>query len=581
MAYRDPFNLESVEVLKGPDSLLFGRGSTGGVVNQVSNDPETYYFNRGTLAFGTDNTKRVTVDTNQKVGDGIILRLNAIGDDGNVAGRDGAYNSRYGFAPSLEIGVGSPTRYTFSYFHQAENDIPDYGVPWFYGSPTAVNTKNFYGFKDGNTDYLKTTVDIGTAKIEHDFNDNFMLRDQLRIANYDRNVRITEPKISTLPPVNTPLSALTVTRNELTAASTEQFFDNQTDLTSKFTTGQFKHTLVSGVELSHETSDPTRSTWAGVPTTNLVNPNEDQWFSGTPTITSRVTASANTIAGYTLDTMAINPQWDLIGGVRYDHVDSSYSQTVTPATHFTRTDEMLSWRGGIVYKPVPIGSFYIASGTSFNPSIEQLALAANTANLPPEKSISYEAGTKWELLNKKLATSFAIFRDEKTNARTPDPNNALLNILGGDQRVQGFEAGITGHVTDRWQVFTGYAYMDSEVVKSTNPLEQGNPVANAPKHTFSFWNSYEFPNKLEIGGGANAISSRNASTTPNATSGVMEVAPGYVTFDVMAKYPLTEKINLQLNVTNLLDTAYYDQIHPAHVIPGAGRTALLTTSFNF
>ncbi|HEU5048243.1 MAG TPA: TonB-dependent siderophore receptor [Rickettsiales bacterium] len=579
--YRDPFNLESVEVLKGPDSLLFGRGSTGGVVNQVSKDPEHTNFNRGALAFGTDGTKRVTADLNHNAGDGVIVRLNAMGDDGGVAGRDGAHNSRYGFAPTVEVGAGTSTRYTLSYFHQSEDDIPDYGVPWFYGSPAAVDTKNFYGFKNGNADYLKTDVDIGTAKFEHDFNDNLTLRDQVRIANYDRNVRITEPKISSLPSPNTPPSAVTVTRNEITAKSTEQFFDNQTDLTSKFNTGQFRHTVVTGLELSHETSDPTRYTWSGVPTTNLANPNEDQLFSGTESVSSRVKASANTVAAYALDTMAITPKWDLIGGVRFDHVDSDYSQSVSPASSFSRTDDMLSWRGGTVYKPVPIGSFYVAVGTSFNPSIEQLSLSAANANVAPEKTLSYEAGTKWDLFDKKLSANFAVFRDDKTNARTPDPNNPLLNILSGEQRVQGFEVGLSGHITKKWQIFGGYAFMDSEVVKSTNLLEQGNPVANAPKHTFSLWNTYQLTSKLEVGGGMNAISSRNASTTPNATSHVMEVAPGYVTFDAMAKYPLTDNINMQLNITNLLNTDYYDQIHPSHIVPGAGRTALLTTSFSF
>lgn len=578
--YRDPFNMESIEVLKGPASLLFGRGSTGGVVNQVSKQPELYSYNHATMAFGSDLTRRGTADINAKIDDTSALRLNVMGNDGNVANRNAAENSRYGFAPSLALGLGTPTRMTFNYFHQAEDDIPDYGLPWFYSAPAAVPRNNFYGFADGNHDYLKTDVDIGTVKIEHDFNSNLTLRNQLRLANYQRDARITEPQIPAGTPITAPLSSITVTRHEIAVDSTETFIDNQTDLTSKFNTGNFKHTLISGIELSHETSDPTRPAWV-VPGTNLVSPNANVPFSGTETFTSRVTASADTLAGYALDTMAINEQWDLIGGLRWDYVESYYNQAIPPTSQFNRTDSLVSWRTGIVYKPATNGSIYFATGTSFNPSVEQLSLSSANANTPPEETTSYEVGTKWDLFDKKLSPSFSVFRDEKTNARTPDPNNPLLNVVSGDQRVDGFEIGASGHLTEQWQVFGGYAFMSSKVVKSNNPLEQGNPVANAPQHTFNLWSTYELPWKVEIGGGMNAVSSRNASTTPNTTTGVMETAPGYVTFDAMAKYPLTDKVALQLNVYNLLDKYYYDQIHPAHIVPGAGRTVLLTTSVNF
>ncbi|MGE3623799.1 MAG: TonB-dependent receptor [Bdellovibrionales bacterium] len=579
--YRDPFNMESIEVLKGPDSLLFGRGSTGGVVNQVSKQPELYDENTGTFAFGSDLTRRATADINKKVDEHTAIRFNAMGQDGNVAGRDGVENSRYGLAPSIAFGIGTPTRLTVDYFHQSESDIPDYGLPWFYNRPAHVDRENFYGFAEHDQDYLKTDADIGTAKFEHDFNTNYTIRNQLRLAAYNRSVRITEPRIPATPST-TPLDTITVTRNEITAESTETYIGNQTDLTSRFATGDIKHTLVTGLEFAHETSTPTRYSWAGVPGTNLVDPSWGDQFTGTRTETSHVDANADSVALYAIDTLSLDEHWDLIGGARWDYVESYYDQTVLPVSHFTRTDSMPSWRAGIVYKPVENGSIYFSSGTSFNPSVEQLSLSAANADAPPEESIAFELGTKWELFDKRLLANFAVFRDEKTNARTQDPANPLLNVVSGDQRVDGFEIGATGHITDKWQVAAGYAFMSTKVVKSNNPAEQGNQLANAPKHTFNLFSTYILPwQNLEVGGGMNAVSSRNSSTTPDATSGVMETAPGYVTFDAMAKLPITERVALQLNVYNLLDKYYFDQIHPGHVVPGPARTVLLTTSVKF
>jgi catecholate siderophore receptor len=577
---RDPFNTENIEVMKGPDSLLFGRGSTGGVVNQANKQPELVSHNSATATFGSDLTRRGTLDINAKIDDTSALRLNIIGQDGNVAGRDGARNRRYGVAPSLALGLGRPTRMTFNYFHQTEDNIPDYGVPWFYSRPADVPRENFYGFKKNDADYLQTNVDIGTAKIEHDFSGSFTLRNQTRLANYQRKGRITAAQMPNVPGT-TPLESITVGRNEIALESTETMFANQTDLTSKFTTGSLKHVAVTGVELAHETSEPTRYNWAGVPGTNLVSPNAGATFSGTQSVRTRVKASADSFALYAVDTLSITPQWDIIGGLRWDYVESVYDQSVAPAVHFTREDSFVSWRTGLVYKPASNGSIYFSTGTSFNPSIEQLSLSAATVNTPPEETISYEVGTKWDLFDKRMGATFALFRNEKTNARTPDPNNPLLNVVSGKQRIDGLEIGLNGHVTKEWQVFAGYAFMLSEIVESNNPLEKGNKVANTPKHTFNAWTTYDLPSKLQLGGGMNFVSERNASTTPNSTTRVMQAAPGYVTFSAMAKYPLTEKVDVQLNITNLFDKKYYDQLHPGHVVPGAGRTFLLTTSVKF
>lgn len=583
--YRDPFNLQAVEVLKGPSSITFGRGSTGGVINQVSKMPGLTPRVEGAVGFGTDRTRRATADIQEPLrdlGPSASLRLNLMVNDSHVADRDIAANRRFGFAPSLALGLGTPTRLTFGYFYQSENDIPDYGIPWLFNGPAPVARNNYYGFEKDN--FLKTTVDIGTAKLEHDFNDALTLRDQIRYGHYSRDARITEARVAGAPTPGTPLSAITVSRNQIVAESVETFFQNQLDLIARFNTGFIDHTLVAGIEIGRETSDPIRSTFAGVPGTGLLTPDENQPFAGTPTVTSRVNTTADSLAAYLIDTLKLGKQWELTGGLRWDRFDASYRQTVAPAASFDRTDTMLSWRGALVFKPMPNGSVYFDYGTSFNPSAETLSFSAANADIEPEKNETYEVGSKWDLFSNALAFRAALFRTEKTNAREPDPNNPLLNVLAGKQRVDGLELEAAGHLTDRWQIFTGYTLMKSELVRSAfYPAAVGSRLANVPKQTFSLWTTYGLPWGMEIGGGGRYVGSRTASATVplDPTTGLVKEVPGYWAFDAMAEYYLTERIEIQLNLYNLADKYYYDQIHPAHIVPGAGRSALLTMRFEF
>lgn len=588
--YRDSFNYQEVEVLKGPSSILFGRGSTGGVINQESKTPGMEAFNRGSVQFGTDGGKRGTLDIDQPLPDdvakGAAIRLNVMATDAFLAGRDVGENRRFGVAPSLALGLGTPTRINISFLHQSEYDTPDYGIPFLLGHPAPVSQGSYYGFDDNN--YLKTNVDLGTVKVEHDFNDNLTFRNQFRYANYTRDARITEPQIPTSVTAATPLSAIKVTRNEITVDAVETFAQNQSDLTAKFDTSWIHHTVVAGIEFGEETSDPVRHTYTGVPTTPLLAPNSDQQFAGIAKVSSNVTTTGDSLGVYAIDTLKLSDQWSLIGGFRWDRFDAGYSQTVAPAAAFSRVDEKPSWRAAAVYKPLPNGSVYFDYGTSFNPSAEALSLTAANANIAPEANETYEVGTKWDLFDEALSLRTAIFRTEKTNAREPDPTNPLLNILSGDQEVDGFEVEATGNITKEWQVLASYAFMDSKVVESPRANEIGNPLSNAPKHTLSLWTTYELPwNNVQIGGGANYTSKRNASTTADITTGgpaqlgVIKSVPSYIVFQAMAKYAITDHALVQLNLYNLTDKYYYDEIHPAHIVPGAGRTATVGLNFDF
>lgn len=581
--YRDPFNTEEVEVLQGPSSVTFGRGSTGGVVNQASKTPGLGGFIGGDLTFGTDKTRRLTLDVDEPLrmfGDGAAFRLNVMGNEGDIAGRDIAENRRFGVAPSLSFGLGTPTRWTFSYLHQTADDQPDYGIPWLFNGPAPVNRANYYGFADGN--YLRTYDDIGTAKVEHDINSHLTIRDQLRYANYVRDVLITEAQVPTTAGLNTPLSDIQITRHEIGVNSVETDLDEQLDLMAHFETGSLRHNFIAGIEAGRETSDPTRPTYSNVPTTSLLDPDPYQALTGNVAITSRVHTTALSQAVYALDTVNIGSKVDVTGGIRWDRFDTDYSQSVAPAAAFHRLDEKPTWRAAVTYKPVPIGSLYFDAGTSFNPSAETLSLSAATANLPPETNRTFEFGTKWNL--GKLAVDSSWFRTEKTNAREPDPNNPTLNVLAGNQRAGGVQTSVRGRITSRWDILAGYAYLDSREVSSNYyPRAIGARLANVPANTFNFWSSYRLPRHWDVGAGSNFVGARTASSTVpfDPVTGLVKQVPGYWVFNAMLSHPITEHIDLQVNAYNLANRYYYDELHPAHIVLGPGRSALVALKFKF
>jgi catecholate siderophore receptor len=591
--YRDPFDMQEVAVLQGPSSVTFGRGSTGGIVNQETKVPETAALFAGTAELGTDQTKRITADLDRplpSLGSGTAFRLNLMGHDSKVAGRDIAESRRYGIAPSLSFGLGSPTRLTFSYLREGADDTPDYGIPWLFNGPAPVERRNYYGFEHGN--YLKTNVDMGTVKLEHDVNSHITFRNQARYAHYHRDVRITEPQIdaTTLDadPLATPLGQIGVLRNLITVDSTETFLQDQADVIMKFHTGSLRHTLVAGAEGGRETSSPYRQRFdlQTVPKTNLLHPDTGQAFAGIVPSTGITDTHVTAISAgaYVLDTVNLLPKLDLTAGVRVDRFDATVDQSlpVIPNSPFKRVDVMPSWRGALVFKPVAGGSIYFSYGTSFNPSAETLALTVATQDAAPEESRTFELGTKWDLFARKLSLRAAGFVTDKTNAR--ETVNATTVVLSGSQRVSGFQIQANGYLTSRWEVLASYAYLNSEVTKSVVfPLSVGAQLANVPKNTFSTWSTFDLPWHLSVGGGADFVDSRTASsTTPlDPVTGLVKQVPGYWVANAMAKYQLSEHIDFRVNVYNLADKYYYDQIHPAHIVPGPARSALLGINFKF
>lgn len=600
---RDAFNLEQVEVAKGPSSTQSGRGSTGANVNLVSKTPKLGSFRAGTLGVGTDDYRRATVDINEDLSSrstipGTAVRLNAMGQESGVAGRDITENKQWAVAPSLAFGLGTPTRATLSYLHAEQDNIPDYGIPWVpviagtttgvtpsLGTPGGkpnVDQSNWYGLVE--RDYEKITNDSITGTVERDIGANTTLRNTTRYARTERDSVITAPRFVVSGGVVQPF----VRRND------EKFRDqvddisaNATNLRSTFDTGPVAHTLSTGLDLSRETSlGYTRvQTPDSAQPTDAFDPDPYEPYASVISRNGAFTdVEAETVGVYVFDTAELTDWLELTGGVRFDHFeadvrDDRRAQTIgTGAGTFTRirtNDDMVSWKGGVVFKPRSNGSVFIGRGTSFNPSAEGLAVTPANAKVDPEKSVSTEIGTKWELFERRLNVSAAVFRTEKTNARTTDPTTGDVE-LDGEQRVDGFEVGLGGNITEEWNVFAGYTYMDGEVLSSRNPLEVGSDVPRTPQHSFNVWTAYELPFGLTLGGGVQYMDKVDRSTTTSN-----QYAPGFTLWNAMASYEVNNHFSLRLNANNLFDEEYVDRVGGGHYVPGAGRTFILTGVFTF
>ena len=572
---RDPFNLEQVDVVKGPGSVYTGRGSTGGSINLLNKTPGLKRAFSGTLDFGGDRTRRATADVNLPIGDSVGFRLNLLGHHSGVAGRDVVKFDRWGVAPSLTFGLGKPTRFTVSYYKLKQNNISDYGIPWvpvtnnalveFRDRPAPVPRNTFYGLR--NRDFEKLDSDLVTLKFEHDFNDALSLRNQFRFANSSRDSIATPPRFAN--------NNSTAINRELRSWQTEdKVWDNQTDLVARFNTGSVEHSLVSGADFTRENNVRNTRTAPNMLTT-LFDPNPDDVYTGAITlspITGDVTANSQAV--YLFDTAKLGRKWELNGGLRWDRFAAD--GITTTGTPVSRVDRMLSGRAGVVFKPLPEGSLYASYGTSLNPSLE--GLSYNTANtvIDPEKTYTVEAGSKWDFFGGRMLLSGAVFRVEKENARTPgvlpgDPPQ----VLQGKQRVDGIELSVEGNVTRAWQVIAGYTFLDSTTIDSNVPAEVGKELVNTPPNSFNVWSTYRLPSGLHFGGGARFVDRRFGNTINT------RLVDGYWTFDAMASYPLTDHIDLKLNLYNLTDKYYFDRIGGGHIVPGPGRAAMLSTSFRF
>jgi catecholate siderophore receptor len=611
---RDPFNTEEVEVLKGPSSVEFGRGAAGGVVNMESKTPLLQGFAVLGVQGGTDHTRRVTADLDTPINalPGAAFRLNLMVHKNEITDRPGPFNSRWGVAPSLAIGLGTPTRLTLSYFLQHQNDLPDFGIPWINDRPAPVPRGAYYGFTDGSNFY-DTNIQFGTLKFEHDFGESVTLREQFRVNNYDRHLQISQANPpnqtqangdSNIPP-STPLSSVLVDRTQIDGTSVDHSVDQSLDLVVRFSTGALRHSLDLGSEFLRQSVNTHRKEpcWVGVPQTPLLNPQPGDPFTGHTAVPGQtctnIDAHVDNLSAYAIDTIKLGDRWTFTAAVRVDHITADYYES-SPATilQFEPGPLILSWnsnntlpsfRAAIVFEPARNGSVYFSTGTSIHPNVAQTAISSELPLIPPPyfnrapiaRNFEVEVGTKWQFAENRLSFNAAIYWDQLRNAAGVDVDDPLNYVTGAKERIQGVELGFTGRVTEAWQVLVNYTYQDGIVSSSSNPTLIGQSVLNSPKNSSSLWTTYDLTRRWQIGAGANQVATRTGWEQPDPSNGLILEASGYVVGNAMTKFRISENWGVQANVNNISNKYYYDGVHPGHVLPGPGRTLYVSSSYKF
>lgn len=590
----DLFNLEQVEVIKGPNSVFGGAGTTGGSINLITKLPVADSFTELGAGVGSDRYRRLTLDTNQvlhDLGDGTLFRLNLMAHENRVPGRDRIEQQRWGLAPSLMFGHGSDTRLTLSYFHQSDDNLPDYGVPARDGKPLpGVKTSNYYGWR--NLDQERADTDSLTVKFEHDLNADWTVQNLTRISQVDRDATISASHVNVAkvdPGRYLPAGPQAYRRDVQTRLAM-----NQTSLTGHFDTFGLGHTLVVGTELSRETYDRKASGYAVesfYPENGYDLANPPGYWSG-PKVKSPTSVAHNSMndqALYVFDTLALDEQWDVSLGLRYDHMRARANSRAAGKdwVRAGSTEGVFSQRAGLVYKPTENGRFYVAYGTSFNPSAESLltyggGLSESTQSLDPEKGKTWELGTKWQLLDDRLQLEGALFRVVKDNVRERLSDGTSL--LAGKQRVQGLELAATGTLTEQWHVFANYTLQNSETLKSvSSPKRVGQALSNTAPRSFNLWTAYQLPGDITVAYGVRHVGKRNLTSQDQVK------LDAYWVHDAMLGYQASDNLELQLNLSNLADKKYVERVRTvvggdtrsSAVEFGDGRVAVLSSVYRF
>jgi catecholate siderophore receptor len=590
--YRDVFALDEIEVLMGPSSMLFGRGSTGGVINQVLKKPSLRKSTEVSGSVTTNGLVRGTADVNLPTGESSALRVPMMFQVGKVSTRDQTEVLDFGFAPSYKFGIGTPTEVTLYALLQRNHDHADYGLPPLNGLPADVNLNNAYGF---SSDYTDQSIAMVGATIEHKFNKDVKLRHQTQFNYVDTNVVETAPQsIGTVNAagIYTPVASypgaaqnLLVRQQSHDRNITDITFNSQTELHAKVDTGPLKHDLLAGFDLGYESYKNQAYSRSGtcngqamgtgfVGCTSLLYPSGGDGPPVPEVAGNLATSQAKAFGVYFNDTLQIIPQLKLVGGVRYDVYWAQIGNSIASSRavpYSEQTDTFTSVRTGIIFQPTREQTYYFSYSTSFNPSLEQLTSTTGSQTLPPESNESLEAGMKFDLFNDNLSLTGAIFQVTKQNARVANGDGTFT--ANGTTRVKGVRAGVAGRITDEWQVFGGYTYLDARVIDGG--ALTGTVPPNTPRDAATLWTTYTFNHKYEIGGGPTYLGARYVNTQ-NTT-----YVPEFVRFDATAAYK-AETYDIRLNVFNLFNVKYYDQLIPSdggRAVPGSGITAMLTLNY--
>jgi catecholate siderophore receptor len=621
---RDVFNTEQIEVTKGSDGTEYGRTAPTGAINMVSKQPLLDNAMSGSLGYGGAQQRRATADWNQAIGETAALRLNVMGQHSGVPGRDHVKNNRWGVAPALAFGLGTPTRVYLDLLHMKQDNIPDGGVSTIglpgYSSPdptrpfltdaSPVDPDNFYGTRQ---DHDRVQADMFTALAQHDFSDSLALHDTLRWGRTRQDYLLTSfvaTAANLLTPDPADPSTWAVARsNPNFKNQTNRILTNQTNLTARFTTGAISHSLSAGIELSREKAATLGmealegSTW---PAASLYHPDADVGGLLHGPNGSYTSGTTDTVAAYVFDTLKFGEYWQVNAGARLDHYRTDYTSTVicgarntptcgalpagsvVPGINTRVSDNLPNYKLGVLYKPVANGSVYANFAMAQEPpggntlTFSGSSSSQDQPDLDPQKARTVEFGTKWNLLDDKLLLTGAVYRTTVDNQLVQDPTDPATYYPVGKKRVQGVEINAVGRISTNWAISTGCTVMNTTVVNGDSVTADGSSVlAYTPKSAFTAWSTYRLPFNLTLGGGA-----RHAAALHRGTDGAVGTPPytdSYWVFDAMASYPVNKRLDLQFNLYNVLDQDYVASINKSgyRYIPGVSRSAMLIANFRF
>ncbi len=564
--FRDLYNVERVEILKGPNAMIFGRGAGGGLINRVTKSADFEDVRDIQIKGGQFGMIRGAIDVGGAVEDDIALRLSAFYENADSY-RDFVASELYGFNPTAAIRLGGATTFRLSYEHFSDDRTVDRGVPSQNGLPYAGDRAAFFGNPD--LSYSQFEKNGGTATLEHEFSDRLSLRNHLSYASTDKFYS----NVYAAGAVNNVTGNVAI--QAYRSAQQRRNLFNQTDLVWKVSTGAVAHTLLLGAELGVQKTDNYRVPNNAAGTVNIASP---MTFAPAPFvgIQSDNLVDVNVAGVYLQDQIEATRWLQIIGGVRFDRFALDFDDQRVGALDFERTDNVVSPRGGVVLKPLENASLYFSYSKSFLPqSGDQFnALTATLASLEPEEFENLEFGAKWNI-NPHLALTTAVYRLDRKNTRATDPAT-LLTVLTGAQRSKGFEIELAGSVTEKWELIAGYAYQDAEITRATAAAPAGRSIPFVPQQSFSLWTTYRVLPRLRLGAGVVHQSDRFASLS-NAV-----VMPDFTRVDAAAFYEIDDRFEIQVHAENLGNELYFPTAHnDNNITPGAPRSVRATFTARF
>jgi catecholate siderophore receptor len=608
VSIRENFFTEQVEILRGPASSFAGRGTTGGAINIVTKQAGDQSFYNAEATLGTDRTKRITLDVNQVIDPTLSVRINAMGQDAGVADRNYVFDDRWGLAGAVKWTPSDVVKVTANYIHTDLNALPDFGVP--YNRPallpyteTGVPRETYYGFV--NRDFQKATQDLGTFNAEFTINDHATLSDKLRVERSVLNYIGTLPEQNGSPP---PAQGF-VNLNPQSRYQVTDVVAHQTDLTYKFDTGPIRHTAVMGTEVSREqvsidsyTGLASEALGSGAfsgsgsfMNASVYNPPNLLPFPGfAPSLTGNPTiVPIDTVSTYLIETANWRDFIILNGGIRYDDYNVSARKM---GSEVSDVSGLFNYNAGIVVKPLPYASLYSAYATSANPVGAEIDGTSSTYGglnptapvnqiFGPQTNQAAEAGTKWELFDRHLLATAALFRTTAENARETIPTglpNAGNIVAGAAYRVQGLDLEVAGKITDKWSIFGGLVLMNTKVTNSVVASNIGLPLANVANQSFNLLTKYKLTSDWEVGGQATYRSQIYGGTLLVANQGT--VLPDYWRFDAFTEYKINRNLTAKLFINNIFNKTYYDAFYQSaapFVLIAPGRAAYLVLQAKF